>query len=209
MTSFRYLLAIDPSLTCSGWALFSVPQGSITAVGKVKSDPPSVPMGERLRTLQDRISALLAKLGVGSEDILVCEAATTVKDPHNALKVESVRSIFESLARGRGANVPGRVNPRSVHHEVIGLKGQQLPRAQVKALAVRTAELLYSADLVRLGLAGSQLSRHQDIVDALLVGRLALTRVQSALDGEIPLEAQFQVAKPQRRSSWRVRASGV
>lgn len=209
MTNFRYLLAIDPSLTCSGWALFSVPHGAVTAVGKVKSDPPSVPMGERLRTLQDRISALLARLGVGSGDILVCEAATTVKDPHNALKVESVRSIFESLARGRGANVPGRVNPRSVHYEVIGLKGQQLPRAQVKALAVRTAELLYSADLVRLGLAGPQLSRHQDIVDALLVGRLALTRVQSALDGEISLEAQFQVTKPQRRSSWRVRASGV
>lgn len=209
MTSFRYLLAIDPSLTCSGWALFSVPHGSITAVGKVRSDPPSVPMGERLRTLQDRISALLEKLGVGSGDILVCEAATTVKDPHNALKVESVRSIFESLARGRGASVPGRVNPRSVHHEVIGLKGQQLPRVQVKALAVRTAELLYSADLVRLGLASAQLSRHQDIVDALLVGRLALTRVHSALDGEMSLEAQFQVAKPQRRSSWRVRASGV
>jgi hypothetical protein len=166
-------------------------------------------MGERLRVLQERIESLLVKLGVGTGDLVVCEAATTVKDPHNALKVESVRSIFESLARGRGAFVPGRVNPRSVHYEVIGLKGQQLPRAQVKALAVRTAELLFNEDLTRLGLAGPNLSRHQDIVDALLVGRLALTRVQSAIESDMALETLFQVSKPQRRSSWRIRASGV
>jgi hypothetical protein len=67
---------------------------------------------------------------------MVCEAATTVRDPHNALKVETVRAMFESVARGRLVGVPGRINPRSVQFEVMGLSGKQLPRAEVKDMAI-------------------------------------------------------------------------
>jgi Holliday junction resolvasome RuvABC endonuclease subunit len=129
MALYRSLLAVDPSLTCSGWALFSIPNGSIVSVGKVRSDPPSVPMADRLRSLQDRVEGLLGHLNLGADDLLVCEAATTVKDPHNALKVETVRAMFEAVARARAVGVPGRVNPRSVQFEVMGLRGKQLPRA--------------------------------------------------------------------------------
>jgi Holliday junction resolvasome RuvABC endonuclease subunit len=209
MNQYRSLLAVDPSLTCSGWALFTVRNGAVTAVGKIKSDPPAVPMSERLKSLQERIETVFSRLALGSDDILVCEAPTTVKDPHNALKVENVRSIFEAVARARAVTVPGRINPRSVHFEVMGLTGKQLPRQEVKAMALRTAEYLYQPELTKLGFAGEDLKGHQDIVDALLIGRLALTRVQSAHDGGFPLEAVFQGAVQQRRTSWRVKASGT
>jgi len=209
MSNYRSLLAVDPSLTCSGWALFRILDGSIAAVGKVKSEPPSVPMAERLRLLQGRIEALFEKLELDSRDVLVCEAATTVKDPHNALKVENVRSLFEAIARSRSLSVPGRLNPRTVQFEIMGLYGKQLERKEVKATAVRTATFLYASELHRLGICTDELQRHQDIVDALLLGRLALTRIQSAHDGQVPLANIFQGAETQRRTSWRVKVSGA
>lgn len=209
MSRFRSLLAVDPSLTCSGWALFSIGKGTISAVGKIKSDPPSMVIGERLRKLQSRIEEVFSKLALGADDVLVCEAATTVKDPHNALKVENVRSMFEAVARSRSVRVPGRINPRSVQFEVMGLKGKQLARPEVKDMAVRTVEFLFAPELSRLGIEISSLKKHQDIVDALLVGRLALTRIHSAYDAEVSLDSVFQIGAPQRRHSWRVKASGI
>jgi len=208
MGVYRSILAVDPSLTCSGWALFSVGDGRICSVGKVRSDPPSLPMGERLRSLQNRIEAVFDRLRLGASDLLVCEAATTVKDPHNALKVENVRAIFETAARARCVSVPGRINPRSVQHEVMGLRGKQVPRDQVKLAARRTVEHLYLAELAQLGMAGDSLGKHQDIVDAILVGRLAVMRVRSAREGGIPLETMFAHGEGQQRRGWRVRAGG-
>ncbi len=207
MNEYRYLLAVDPSLTCSGWVLFRVGDGEITSVGKIKSAPPSVPMAERLRGVQSNVETVLERLNLGSDDVLVCEAPTTMKDPHNALKVEQVRTIFESVARARRVTVPGRVATRSVHFEIMGLVGKQLPRDEVKASAVRTAEYLYAEPLKRLGLlrADVPLKKHQDIVDALLIGRLALSRIQAARDALVPLESMFQGQARTNRASWRVR----
>jgi Holliday junction resolvasome RuvABC endonuclease subunit len=204
MHTFRRLLAIDPSLTCSGWALFSVDNGTVRAVGKIKSEKPSVPMSHRLEKLQTNISQLLGNLRLDSNDVLVCEAPTTMKDPHNAIKVEQVRGLFESLARERGVTVPGRINPRSVQYEIMGLRGKQLARVEVKSAALRTVELLYSQELQGLGLNDFQ--KHQDIVDALLVGRLALIHLEAARNGSLALEALFEVQKKQNRRSWRVKA---
>jgi Holliday junction resolvasome RuvABC endonuclease subunit len=209
MSSYRSLLAVDPSLTCSGWALLSIADGSISAVGKVKSEPPSVGMAERLRLLQGRIEGLLDRLKLSSQDVMVCEAPTTVKDPHNALKVEHVRSLFEAAARSRSLSVPGRVNPRTVQFEVMGMHGKQLERKEVKAMAVRTATFLYASELQRLGIQLDDLQKHQDIVDALLLGRVALTRIQSAHNAGLPLADIFQGEVTQRRTSWRVKVSGA
>ncbi|MFN4896501.1 MAG: hypothetical protein ACK5GN_12320 [Pseudomonadota bacterium] len=188
--------------------MFSISNGHICSVGKVRSDPPPVPMGQRLRTLQQRIEAVLERLQLGADDILVCESATTVKDPHNALKVENVRSIFESVARTRLMSVPGRINPRSVHHEVMGLSGKQLPRAEVKLAARRTVEYLYLDELKRLGVSQGDLVKHQDIVDAILLGRLAVMRVRSAQEGDLPVEVMFAHGEGPQRRGWRVRAGG-
>lgn len=208
MGDVRFLIAVDPSLTCSGWALFSISDGRISSVGKVRSDPPPMAMGERLRLLQERIEVVLDRLKLDHRDILVCEAATTVKDPHNALKVENVRSIFESVARARLVGVPGRINPRSVHHEVMGLSGKQLPRPEVKLAARRTVEYLYSDQLKRLGMPEASLDKHQDIVDAILLGRLGVMRVRSAQDGGLPVESMFAHGEGPQRRGWRVRAGG-
>lgn len=207
MNEYRQLLAVDPSLTCSGWVLFRVNDGEVVSVGKIKSSSPSVPMAERLRGVQANIETVLQRLDLGRGDVLVCEAPTTMKDPHNALKVEQVRSIFESLARARQVTVPGRVPTRSVQFEVMGLVGKQLPRAEVKASALRTAEYLYAEPLRRLGLLREDvpLKKHQDIVDALLIGRLALSRIYAARDALVPLESMFQTQARTSRASWRVR----
>jgi Holliday junction resolvasome RuvABC endonuclease subunit len=201
-------MAIDPSLTCSGWALFSIPQEEVLAVGKIKADPPIVPMAERLRKLQTTIARLFSDLTLGGADVLVCEAPTTMKDPNNTIKVEQVRGLFESLGRSRGVVVPGRVNPRSVQYEVMGLKGKQLTRTEVKASAVRTVHYLYAPALQRLGFDSSEggLGKHQDVVDAILIGRFAILKIRGALEGRQALEEVFDVQKKQSRRSWRVRA---
>jgi hypothetical protein len=90
----------------------------------------------------------------------------------------------------------------------MGLKGKQLPRAEVKQAAVRTVEFLYSDQLIDLGIGAEKLERHQDIVDAILIGKLALTRIQSAKNTSFPIEDLFAPRQGQKRSSWRVR-SGV
>ena len=178
------------------------------AAGKVKSDPPSMLLAERFRRLQRRIESLFDTLGLGGQDVLVCEGATSMKDPHNAMKVEHVRSIFETLGRSRATCVPGRINPRSVQHEIMGLYGKQIPRQEVKFAAVQTALALFAKDLQRLGLIsevdGEDLGQHQDVVDALLVGQFAMTRIEAARDGSLPLEEVFQESKVgSRNSSWR------
>lgn len=211
MPDLRYLMAVDPSLTCSGWALLSIPQGEVVAVGKVKAAPASFPMATRLERLQGAISKVVANLALGESDVLICEGPTTMKDPLNAIKVEQVRGIFESTGRNRGVNVPGRINPRSVQYEVMGLRGKQIARVEVKAAAVRTVQYLYSSALERLGIEASDasLKKHQDIVDAMLLGRFALSRIQEAINSRQPLEAVFESQTKQNRSSWRVRSCAV
>lgn len=195
------LIAIDPSLTCSGWALFSIADGALVGVGKVRPLPPSMPLAARLDDLQRKISLLFEHLSILENDVLVCEAPTTMRDPRAALKVEQVRSIFETLGRERGLAVPGRLNPRTVQYEVMGLGGRQLKREQVKAVAVQTVVRLYGPVLARIGFADEReaLARHQDIVDAILVGTLALSRIQSAHRARIPLEDLFAERPQQRR----------
>lgn len=203
---YHRLLAIDPSLSCSGWALFSLDSKALLAVGKVKSDPPTLSLPIRLVRLQERIAALFDRLNLGDKDVLVCEGPTSIKDPHNALKVEHVRSMFEVLGRGRAVSVPGRVNPRSVQFEVMGLHGKQIPRKEVKATAVQTAQFLFKHELERIGLISDSecsLQKHQDIIDAMLVGRYAMTKLQAARDGSFSLEEMFNQSGSQSRVSWR------
>lgn len=194
MTEYRYLFAVDPSLTCSGWALFEVGGARLKLVGKIRSEPPKVPLAERLRLLFDCIEDTMEQLKLSSNDILVCEAATTMRDPNAALKVEQVRGMFESSARARKITVPGRINPRSVQYEVMGLRGKQMPRQDVKAAALNTVESLYGNVLMKIGLIreSSDLKRHQDIVDAILVGQLAISRIRSARQGNMPTEVLFR-----------------
>lgn len=188
------LLAVDPSLTCSGWALFRVTDQRLLGVGKFKSLPPSISLSRRLADLQERISALLKQFELGANDYLVCEAPTTMRDPRAAFKVEQVRGIFEASARAIGVEVPGRINPRSVHFEILGLKGPQQKRTEVKAAAVSIVGNLFKGDLTRLQfpLEPRALKRHQDIVDAILVGSLAVSWVGSALRARQPVAAAFE-----------------
>jgi Holliday junction resolvasome RuvABC endonuclease subunit len=195
--SERRLIAIDPSLTCSGWALFSVKSNRLIGVGKIKSLPAEHALATRLQDLQSKISKTLAMYNLGSVDTLICEAPTTMRDPRAAFKVEQVRSIFEAVGRDRGILVPGRINPRSVQHEVMGLKGKQLERTIVKATAVHTVRTLYGDVLASFGFDVTQknLQRNQDIVDAILLGSLGLVWLNSAEIAGLDPERYFEATR--------------
>lgn len=189
----RYLLSVDPSLTCSGWALFSVADGALCAVGKIRSLPPKAGLSNRYLDLQEKITSLFKTLKLGLKDVVVCEAETTMKDPRSAFRVERVRGIFETLARTYQCTVPGRINPRSVHNEIMGLKGKQVKREIVKETAVVVVRNLYGRELGSFGIAvdNAELKKHQDIVDAILVGHLGVVRVQSAGRAGISIDSLF------------------
>jgi Holliday junction resolvasome RuvABC endonuclease subunit len=212
MFHYRYLFGVDPSLTCSGWALFEVTSGELLSVGKIKGGAPRIPLSSRLGAFQERIGEIYDRIGICEKDIVVCEAPTTMKDPHNAIKVEQVRGIFESLARARGAGVPGRVNPRSVQYEVMGLVGKQAVRAEVKLAAVRTVQHLYQESLSRIGFDTEMpaITKHQDIVDAVLIGRLAVLRAQASVQSGVAIEQLFQGDRSSgSRRTWRVKSCAV
>lgn len=182
MIKYNRLIAIDPSLTCTGWALFSLADGVLRGVGNIKALPPATPMAERLERLQARVAELFDNLAIGSRDILVCESQTSMIDPKAAIKVEQVRGIFEVLARQREALVPGRMNPRSVQRELLNFRGVQQKRYDVKMAAAKVVKGLCEKELKSLGFEPSikNLIKHQDIADAILVGRLSVSRVQGA-----------------------------
>lgn len=188
---FNNLLAIDPSLNSSGWALFDIENEEIVSVGTLKSKPSSLNYFKRISDLQNKIADLLSELNIGANDVILVETATTMKDPNSTLKVEQVRTIFETLSRLRGAVVPGRINPRSVHFEILGLKGKQLNRESIKSAAVNVVSNLFCNDLKKLSLSNESLKKNQDIVDALLIGSLGLVRINQARCASKSLEEVF------------------
>ena len=196
---FDRLIAIDPSLTCSGWAMFEVSSQRLLSVGKLRALPTSYSMAERLSELQRQIDRLLEKIELNLNDVLLCEAPTTMIDPRAVIIVEQVRGLFEVVARSRGVRVPGRINSRSVQYEVMGLKGKQQKREEVKATAILVATNLYGERLRELNLLsddGASLKKHQDIVDAILIGSYGLNKLkQSAQTGE-PCEKFFSQNEP-------------
>jgi len=166
----------------------------LLGVGKVRSIPASFSLAVRLADLQAKVTGVMADLQLGSGDLLVCEAPTTMRDPGAAFKVEQVRGIFETVARARSITVPGRVNPRSVHNELMGYRGRQPSRQLVKETALRLAQALFALDLKRIGFSAGlkNLKRHQDIVDALLVGTLAVARLKNAMSLGLGPEEVFE-----------------
>lgn len=191
------LIAIDPSLTASGWALFSVSRNQPLALGVVSPPGPSMQLACRLNHLQMQVEDLVSQLELQSGDILVCEGpAPLVLNPDSALKVERVRSIFESVARCRGISVPGRINPRTVQTELLGMRGRQISRVEVKDWARRAVERLYGDLPLKLPMVGQAKRRKkelpQDVVDALLIGSLAVSRVQLSNKSKLSLETVFE-----------------
>ncbi|HMO01844.1 MAG TPA: hypothetical protein PKD37_02020 [Oligoflexia bacterium] len=197
-------MAIDPSLTCSGWALFNLAYGELLpdhllGVGKIKALPAKYPMARRLSVLQTQIADLYQQLSLGSYDIIIVEAPTTMRDPRAALAVEQVRCLFEAEARSLSVVVPGRINPRSVQKDVLGMIGKQPPRALVKESARVTVRNLFGNQLKRIGFEES-LDKNQDIVDALLVGVGARAKIISALQAGIAIEDIFEQKKRTART---------
>jgi Holliday junction resolvasome RuvABC endonuclease subunit len=206
------LFAVDPGLLCSGWALFKTQEGSdpfLLAVGKISPLGSKHPMAHRLEDLQVKFREIREEARLGSNDILVCEAPTTMRDPRAALVVEQVRGVFETVAREAGMRVPGRVHPRSVQYEVMGLSGKQLPREVVKSTAIEVAVRLHGERLKNLGLSiHSTPKKYQDIIDAVLIGTYGLSAIAQAEQVGEPWEKFFSQNEPRRNSRFRLTESG-
>lgn len=209
----RFLFAVDPSLTCSGWALFACADGAPLATGILSALDASQSLADRLHFLQKNISALFRQLRMGEGDVLVCEGpAPLVLNPSSAIKVEQVRGIFEALARDKGVLVPGRVNPRTVHTELLGLHGKQMSRVIVKETARATVKNIFGPSLDILPIYGAKKNLTelpQDIVDALLIGLLALSRIKLAEQSQRPIAEAFcskqkntSLARTKRNFRW-------
>ena len=186
VNNFRRIIAVDPSLTATGWAIFSIAKNAPIHLGVIRPKGTEFPLSVRLHELQAQVSELFSKINLSSEDILVCEGpAPLVKNPQSSLKVEHVRGIFETLARSFGAVVPGRINPRTIQRELLGMKGRQLGRTQVKEWARKTVEQLYGTLLPSIPIEDQKKTRagllSQDIVDALLIGTLAVSKTTMAI----------------------------
>ena len=202
---YERLLAIDPSLTCSGWALFDIGTGKLKAVGKIRSMSAQHQLAERLDDLHNKVQRLMEILELDYKDVLIAEDATTMRDPDAAIKVEQVRGIFENSARTFGLCVPGRLNPRTVQSELLGLRGRQLKRPIIKAMAVSTVQQIFSECLARLNFETSDaaLTANQDIVDAILLGHLATSKVRMAQEGAFDLKVCFQKGRTNRARAYR------
>ena len=192
------LLAVDPGLSTCGWALFSLDTALPLRVGTLSPPDRRELMPTRLKFLQRGAGVILEKTGLGQGDFLVCEGAAHVAlNPRTSLLLEQVRTLFETLARGCGAAVPGRVNPRSVQHQLLGARGKQLRRDCVKALGKRAAlqlygELLSSLEYTRISCSKSRTGRvEQDIFDALLVGTVAAVKIKQCFSSGLDVDVAF------------------
>ncbi len=202
------LLAVDPSLSLSGWALFQIngrcpveskSSGVVMplAVGVLKPPGTRMEISQRLTVLQTKIEDLLAALQMRAGDILICEGpAPIVLNPDSAIKVERVRGIFETVARSRGLIVPGRINPRTVQAELLGMRGPQIARKEVKKWARETVKHLFGPEVFQLklfqGVGQRKSAMPQDIVDAMLIGTLALSRIRICSQTGLSLQALFE-----------------
>ncbi len=184
------LLAIDPSLTCSGWALFDISKGKIRSVGLIRSKGTKYSLPDRLQDFHQQVQKLFSSLKIGKSDVLVCEAPSTVIDPKATFKVEQIRGIFENTARDFKALVPGRLNPRTVQREALGLFGKQIERKSVKALARKTVQFLYGETLTRFGIDPA-LVKYQDIIDSILIGHVALSKLEASKRASVSIEEMF------------------
>lgn len=190
------LLAIDPSLTQSGWALFSLDSQSVLSYGVLAGMPASMPLTVRLEDLQKRIKEVFLRFNIGSSDYLICEGPAPISlNPASSIKVEQVRGIFETLGREKGVFVLNRVNPRTLQHELFGISGKQLPRAEVKAIARKTC-CSYYPELFR-----ESPKIEQDAVDAILIGTLAKARLLQHLKLGMSLDSLFEKQGSARRKS--------
>jgi Holliday junction resolvasome RuvABC endonuclease subunit len=166
------LLAVDPSLRQSGWALFSLTEEYPLSWGTISPDSPKESLSIRLDSIHQKIHLLISDLELSAGDYLVCEGPAPVSlNPSSSIKVEQVRSMFETIARTCSLVVPGRLNPRTVQSELLGLRGKQIPRKEVKKIAESLVNQLFDFQ-------GSSIS--QDSIDAILVGLLAKSKIVHA-----------------------------
>ncbi len=191
---FKRLLAVDPSLASTGWVLFDLAKSKILSSGILSAFDAKMIFAKRLYFLQKDIDKLFDELKLGANDVLVCEGpAHLILNPQTALKVEHVRGIFETLARARSVEVPGRVNPRVIQSEILGLKGKQIERKEVKRVAREIALRLFGTQLEGQESKSKVIS--QDIIDAALIGAFCITQIDLCQKLNIDLVEAFQEKK--------------
>ena len=197
----------------SGWALFSMGSGLPQAVGILRAPNSKIVLAKRLAHLQKDIESLFSTLNLKSGDMCICEGpAQLTRNPMSSLKLERVRGIFETVARHRSVLVPGRINPRTIQAELLGMSGKQVSRIIVKESAREVVRRLYR-DILPVLAERCLTKRHikkipQDIIDALLLGALAVPRLQFCIKSGVDVHTAFLPRYQFRRTTPRRRVTG-
>jgi Holliday junction resolvasome RuvABC endonuclease subunit len=188
-----FLLAVDPSLRQSGWALFDMSAEAPVSCGIISPFDHKAALSERLLSLHKSVEALFNELSLSSGDYVVCEGPAPVSlNPSSSIKVEQVRGLFEGIARTQGILVPGRLNPRTIQTELFGLRGKQIPRKEVKQVA-RSILLQMFGGNKSLSFDLNIIS--EDAIDAILIGVLARIKILHALKTGCILSSLFEGGK--------------
>ena len=169
MNSRVRILAIDPSLRCSGFAVLEKIAGKVRALeyGLVKN-PPKLLASGCLVAIRDRIAALIAQ---HEPECVVIEGVIFVQSHRTAITLGAARGAAIVAAAERGLPIY-EYAPRRVKQSVVGRGGAQ---KQQVGFMVR----------VLLGLSETP---PPDAADALAIGLTHFQTAESARHGAVVLE---------------------
>lgn len=162
------MFAIDPALNNTGVAIFDIYRKKLISTHIIKGLDEKTDLMKRYEHLQSLIRAFLHKENFKQNDLIICEEAAAFKNAATVFKLEYARVVWEILGRTLGGKTPFRICPRSVHVELLGLRGRQQERKEVKLAARKVFEMLYP----------DKKDLSQDEIDAVLIGELALTKLR-------------------------------
>ncbi|MEO6740497.1 MAG: crossover junction endodeoxyribonuclease RuvC [Chthoniobacteraceae bacterium] len=163
------IIAIDPSLRCSGFALLEKIAGKVRTIeyGVVKN-PPKLLMSGCLVTIRSRIAELIAQ---HEPECAVIEGVIFVQSHRTAITLGAARGAAMIAASERGLPIY-EYAPRRVKQSVVGRGGAQ--KQQV-------------GFMVRV-LLGLKETPSPDAADALAIGLTHFQTAESARHGAVTLE---------------------
>lgn len=154
------ILGIDPGTATTGFGVIDVDGDRITFVDAgVITTPPGGPMSDRLVTLYDDLSGLIAEFKPDQAAIELLFFSTNVT---TGISVGQARGVILLALAKAGLSVPGEYNPMQVKMGVTGYGAAKKPQVQ---------------EMVRMLLGLAAIPRPDDAADALAV---AITHANQA-----------------------------
>ncbi|MCS6961758.1 MAG: crossover junction endodeoxyribonuclease RuvC [Deltaproteobacteria bacterium] len=159
------VLAVDPSSSSLGWAIIDTREIPLDAgVFYYNTD---ISISNRVKHIVNEIKHIIDCYNLKRGDYFVVESSAGCINPRTFLILERIRGAGEAVALLNGLTVLGRINPRSIHVNLLGIK-KSLARVFVKSAIRSYVEKQFSAFLKSAEI--EVIPKNQDVFDALLLG---------------------------------------